>query len=329
MRLLTNIKIINYAISFLLLGWLSTILYKQFQTHITLRASVKKIVDNWNTHTAMLLIIVVLLMVINWSVEAIKWRLLLKDVQAISFTRSLRSVFSGISISLLTPNRIGEYAGRVVYLQNINKAKGVMANIIGSFAQFIAAGCFGIGGMLLYYLEPVSRQYLSANNIWYFLPVLLFSFLLLVILLVAFYNLGFLANRLYKFKRLHRIISILKIVENYNNQTLRRLIILSAFRYFIFASQYYLLLQIFGVSISYFVAMASIFCIYWLMAIVPSVAIAEVGLRAELSVVILSAFSSNTFGIMSTSVLLWLINLIIPALIGACLLFGIKLIGNK
>jgi uncharacterized membrane protein YbhN (UPF0104 family) len=327
-KLPTNIKTINYAIGIVLFIWLSTAMYKQLHAQPHLKETLQTLYTNWSATRLLQIAAVFILMLLNWSIEAIKWRILIKDVQHISFLRSVQSVFSGISISLLTPNRIGEYAGRIVYLKNINLGKGIVANIVGSFAQFIAAGSFGILGMV-YYFFSFKNTYMAQQNMWYFLPIILVSLLVIFLLLFAYYRLPTIAVWLDSFERLKKLVRVLEVVDKYNNNALLQLVLLSALRYFIFAFQFYILLHLFMVPLPFIGAMSSIFVIFWLMAIVPSVAIAEIGIRAEISVLILGAFSANTLGIMSTSVVLWLVNLILPALVGALLLLGAKLVAEK
>jgi uncharacterized membrane protein YbhN (UPF0104 family) len=328
MKWFTNIKTINYAIGIVLFIWLSIVMYRQLQTQPHLAETWLQFKLQWNNKSLIQLIIIFILMLINWSIEAIKWQILIRDFQQISFRRSLRSVFSGISISLLTPNRIGEYAGRILYLKNINKGKGIVANIVGSFAQFIAASCFGILGMILFYSQ-FQNSYIQHQNMWYFIPIIIASVIILFILLYAYNNLNRITEWLSSFAAFQKIIRTLQIVNKYNNNALNYLVLLSALRYFIFAFQFYLLLHLFMVDIAFLDAMTGVFVIFWLLAIVPSIAIAEIGIRAEIGVLILGAFSQNVLGIMSSSIMLWLINLIIPALVGALLLLGAKLIGNK
>ncbi len=303
-------------------------MYRQMQLQPHLAESLKLFANNWTLQRSILLLLIVLLMIVNWSIEAIKWQLLIKDVQQLSFAKSLGSVFSGISISLLTPNRIGEYAGRILYLKNINKGKGIVANMVGSFAQFIAAGSFGIMGMLYYYVQ-LQATYLKVQSMWYFLPIICGSVLVIGLLLVAYYNLHRVAGWLTSFEKLNKIVRVLEVVNKYNNNALLQLVLLSGLRYFVFAFQFYLLLLLFMVPLPIVACMSSIFVIFWLMAIVPSIAIAEIGIRAEISVLILGAYTTNMLGIMSTSVLLWLINLIVPALLGALLLLPTRIVGNK
>src|ERR1041384_5710121 len=65
----------------------------------------------------------VLLMLFNWLFEAIKWRLLINAQEHISIKKALKAILAGISISIFTPNRIGEFAGRIYYLDNADKLK--------------------------------------------------------------------------------------------------------------------------------------------------------------------------------------------------------------
>jgi MFS family permease len=225
-------------------------------------------------------------------------------------------VFTGISISLLTPNRIGEYAGRIIYLHDDNKLKGVTANIVSSFAQFIAASIFGIAGCIYHIIK--------FNTEWYLPYILLGSILVLIALCLLYFRLDKFVTWLNKFTILHKINSTMQVVKTYSQPLLMQIIVLSACRYIVFALQYYFLLHTFQIDIAMVPALLSVFLIFWLMAIIPTIALAEIPVRTEVSYRILQVFSANTIGIMSASVLLWLINLMIPALIGAAVLIGAK-----
>jgi hypothetical protein len=66
------------------------------------------------------------------------------------------------------------------------------------------------------------------------------------------------------------------------------------------------------------------------MAVVPTFTfLTELGLRWEASLQIIELFSANRVGIFASSLGIWLINLVIPALIGSLLILSIKLYRNK
>ena len=58
--------------------------------------------------------LVIILMFVNWGLEAKKWQLLVKSIQKISFLRAFRAIFSGQAFALNTVNGVGEYVGRIV-----------------------------------------------------------------------------------------------------------------------------------------------------------------------------------------------------------------------
>ena len=62
------------------------------------------------------LLIALALVLANWSVEAVKWKFLIQRLEPITFTASLKSILAGISASLVTPNRAGEFIGKLFFL---------------------------------------------------------------------------------------------------------------------------------------------------------------------------------------------------------------------
>jgi hypothetical protein len=69
--------------------------------------------------------------------------------------------------------------------------------------------------------------------------------------------------------------------------------------------------------------------VFLVLAIIPTFAIAELGIRGEISLKIIGLFSSNTLGILWTTATIWAINLVIPAVAGSLLILGIKIFKNR
>ena len=65
------------------------------------------------------------------------------------------------------------------------------------------------------------------------------------------------------------------------------------------------------------------------LAIVPTIALAELGVRGKISIFLFGVFSPNTLGIVLTASSIWLINLVVPALAGSLFILGIKLFRSK
>ena len=91
-------------------------------------------------------------MFVNWSLEALKWKISVQSVQPVSFFRSLKAIFSGVSFSVTTPNRTGEYFGRVLYMDEGNRLRVISLTILGSISQLLVTIFFGLLGLLI--LQP-------------------------------------------------------------------------------------------------------------------------------------------------------------------------------
>ncbi len=102
-------------------------------------------------------------------------------------------------------------------------------------------------------------------------------------------------------------------------------LILSLLRYSIFLLQYYALFQFFGVSLTLPISFITVAFVFLSMALVPAMALADLGIRGQLSLWIVGAFSTNALGIVMATTTIWFINLILPAVVGAAFLSKSKL----
>ena len=150
----------------------------------------------------LLIILVIIMMFMNWFLEALKWRFLISKIEKISILRSIQAIFSGITVSSFTPNRVGEYGGRVFCLEKADRIQAVLITIIGSMAQLITTIVFGLVGILLLpNLIPTFDVLLSEFIFAY--PIMLFIVILLnVILVTLFLNASVFSFLLSRFKLL-------------------------------------------------------------------------------------------------------------------------------
>src|SRR4030095_12529578 len=150
MKLNKNIKIfLNYVLGPLLFIWLSYSVFKQIKDQPHLEESWVSIKASFSDARVLNFILVFVLMFVNWSLEALKWKISVQNVQPISFFRSLKAIFSGVSFSVTTPNRTGEDLGRVLYMDDGNRLRVISLTILGSISQLIVTILFGFLGLLI------------------------------------------------------------------------------------------------------------------------------------------------------------------------------------
>jgi uncharacterized membrane protein YbhN (UPF0104 family) len=106
--------------------------------------------------------------------------------------------------------------------------------------------------------------------------------------------------------------------------TVRIMLLLSVLFYFTFLIQFFLLLSAFG-PVNLFSALAGISTIMLIKTIVPPVTLGELGIREGTAVLVLSPIGVLAAAALSASLLLFVVNLLIPALIGLPLLLRTRL----
>jgi hypothetical protein len=132
-----------------------------------------------------------------------------------------------------------------------------------------------------------------------------------------------------KIPALQRYLQHITIIENLPVTILLRTFSLSLVRYIIFVIQYILLLQLFNVDVGVWHSIWLISVLYLVLAIIPTIALAELGLRGQASLLLFMLVSSNKLGIVGAASSIWLINLVIPALAGSLLILSIKIFSDK
>lgn len=260
-------------------------------------------------------------MFINWAFEAFKWTILVENFQIVSFKNALKSTTMGIVFGLFTPNRLGEIPGKTILLQKGNRAKGTLAASVGSFAQFTVTFILGLIGIvfILFYLKNIAFRNIFTNNI----SILLAFFALLI--LILYFNIEKILRFFQKNKFSSKFLSKLEFITNYDNNKLTQVLILSLLRYLVFSLQFYLLLLFFNINLPTIIAFSSIFSIFLMINILPNFVVADLGIRGSISIFVFGQFIAIRPEIISAPILLWFINIVIPALVGQFFISKIKI----
>lgn len=321
-----NIKILlNYCLGPLLFVWLSWSIWQTLKEQKDLHQSLLHMRDAITGEGTGKLAIACTLVLANWGLEARKWQLLIRFLQPMSFFRAFKATLAGLAFAINTPNRIGEYGGRILYIQDGLKWRAVSLTIIGSLSQLIVtltAGCIG----LFILLRPPSA--FLDNAIW-IKALLSGSAIVTLILILLYFRLGNLVKFIERIPRTNRFLEQLSVIENLPVRILLRVLALSIVRYIVFVVQYILLLQLFDVDVPWATATALVAVLYLVLAIVPTIALAELGVRGKVSLFLFSAFSSNGVGIAGAAAGIWGMNLVVPALAGSLLFVGLKIFSDR
>ncbi|TVQ15129.1 MAG: UPF0104 family protein [Bacteroidetes bacterium] len=283
------------------------------------------------------LALVLFLMLCNWSLEALKWKLLSAKIEIQSWSKAIYAVLFGISLGMITPKRTGEFAGRVYWLQPGNRLSGLLLNTAGSISQLFVTLTAGVAAIVVMLPKLQSHYTLIAPQLaspsWFLyagisagLFIAAFVFFLSVIARTKNINRNTIKG---KIARALRVFALLTWGD------LSTILGLSFLRYCTFSVQFYLLLTLFGLQIPFLTAISLIAIIYLFMTLIPLSAIWELGVRGSVAVLVFKLYFPEPgldffeIPVLAATTLLWAINLALPAMAGGLLGLNAELNSTK
>jgi len=272
----------------------------------------------------------------NLFLEAKKWQFLISLKEKVSMSTSFKAVFTGLSVSVFTPNRVGEFLGRIFFLKKTPPIEGVFMTVIGSISQLlvtIVVGSLSLAFFLPVYYTPTDFPTELLMGVLYVL-----GFLTNIIFLGLYLNISFITNlsrRIFKPEWKHWN-HYVEIFSSYKTNELIKVLGLSLLRYMVFSTQFFLFLRAFNVPLSPGEAMMLIPVIYLVTTSIPTIALSELGVRGSVSVFFIGVFMAGHFvgvgdlqlRVFAASTCIWLINIALPALIGTFFVFHLRFFGK-
>ncbi|WP_055442667.1 lysylphosphatidylglycerol synthase domain-containing protein [Lacinutrix himadriensis] len=253
----------------------------------------------------------------NWFLEILKWQELVSSIKIISFFEAQKQSLSALTASLLTPNRIGDYGAKALYFSASYRKRIVLLNFIGNMMQMAITVLFGVFGLYFFITEyQVDFSFLRVSRF------------LIIIAIVSILSIFGLKQKRFKIKGF----SIEKVIDFIKNLAIRIKVstfVLSLLRYLTFSFQFYFLLGIFGIEVSYFHAMVAITSMYLLASVIPSIFIFDVLIKGSVAMYIFTIVGVNEFTILSIVLLMWILNFVLPSILGSFYVLTFTLPKNK
>lgn len=248
--------------------------------------------------------ILLLFSVFNWSLEILKWKTLVSSIQKIDFKNATIQCLASLTASLITPNRIGEYGAKALYFAKNQRKKIVVLNLIGNLFQLFFTLVFGVIG-ISYFITTFNID-IPVQPI---IPILILS-------IVSLHIFWTLYKRDFTFKG-YSIKSFVNFIRNTPRELVLKTSLYSGLRYLIFSHQFYFLLLLFSVDVSYIEAMFAIFSMYFLASIIPMLSIFDIVLKSSVAIWVFSFFNANGLPILSITLSMWILNFVLPSIIGS------------
>lgn len=256
-----------------------------------------------------LFVSVIFLMPVNWWLEAKKWQILSAPIQQISMSKAYKAVVVGLSLSFVTPHGVGDYFGRILWLNNQNRSKLIGSLFLGRIAQMAATLIFGGFGIHTLFGRAI----------------LMYYSLLCVCLVIIFFM--FLTGFKIRFERAwyRKLMHYIEIVKTYSYQEISLVFMLSVVRYMIFCTQFVMVLSIFT-HLPLDLQMAGATWIFLAKSVLPTFNfLSDLGVREFSAVYFFEQFGVSALPVVSASLLIWVINILIPTIVGVPLIWRLKI----
>ncbi|OWP84976.1 hypothetical protein BWK59_02415 [Flavobacterium davisii] len=259
------------------------------------------------------IVFILFLSVLNRFIEILKWQNLVQEIKTISLVESTKQVLGALTLALFTPNGIGEYAGKALFFQKSQTSKVIFLNLICNGVQLILTVFFGILGLLYF---NANFEVISSKMIF---AILGFSiFLILTIIFLKKIKIG-----KYSIEGLvYKINTIPKKIHQKN-------VFLGFLRYLTFSHQYYFLFLFFGVDLPYLLLMSVITSVYFLASSLPSFQFLDFAIKGSVAVFFFGLLKVNEWIVLFISSLMWILNTVLPVVIGSYFVLNFKLIKSN
>lgn len=267
-----------------------------------------------------LILLACILSFLNIYLQFWKWKVLCREIVDETERKSvLNSLLYGFSAGIITPFRVGEYVGRALAFPGEKAFKVTLGTLIDKFFAFIPVFFVGAAASALF-------LYVCYN-----LSALYFSILLIVILLVLFLFLytslktnfweDLIRKMTSKSRKLTEFIDGLHTFKLLSGKVSVKISLITFLTYLTYVVQYGFLVGAFSNhwDILTYVWMGML--VFFAKAVIPPVTFGELGIRESASVFFAAKLGLSSAAGFNSAIFLFFINVLIPSVPGAALLF--------
>ncbi len=250
---------------------------------------------------ATVLILITSLTFVNLYFEMRKWTALINS-PVVKPKTAFTGILLGMCSGFVTPNRLGEFAGRSAALPKAARKKGALMTFAGSGIQGAVTLLAGAIGLIFY---PILPQIASLAKLWPQVFYIVIASIALAALFLWF-----------KKPLKPHIAIVLKHLKSIKTPILIKAWFWAIGRYAIFSTQFVLALYCVGFTSDIWMCYTGVFLLYFCQSYLPFTAMGELGIREVLAIFIFGAFLPEPMLAAVASLIVWVANSGIPVLMG-------------
>lgn len=262
------------------------------------------------------------LLPLNAFLEGRTWRVMLGPVAPHVGWRGLYgALLSGFALALFTPARTGEFVGRALYFPHEDRWE-TGATV---FAQRLLDMAVALDIGLLALLFAWTSGFLPAGPWWIAVGLGAAVAISISALMAAPGRLVGLAERLVSSEK---VLSRLRFLRRLGPRAMARAAALALVRYGVYVTQFVLLVRAFAPEGPLGAAYLGIGLVYFAKFLAPSITLMDIGVREGFAVFFLGHLGFPEAAALNAALLLFCLNLALPAAVGVPLLLRLRL-GHK
>ncbi len=263
-----------------------------------------------------ILFLVLLLMPLNWGIESYKWKSITKQIESVSYSTALKSVFSGICVGNIAPGRAMEFLAKIMFFKPDNRPSITVLHFINGMFQMLITLTAG----LIAITYKLNQNNQSSAFIY---GVLGFGIFMILLFCWAILNVSFIQQKL-KFINWFKKMDDAKHIQ-FSKALILKLITFSIVRYLVFTTQFYLIYNALSPQNNLIDVFMSIAAYFMLTSLIPMISFIEPAIRAAIALFVFKNSSDNTVIVILSSTFVWIINVVMPSIIGYIIILKEKI----
>lgn len=261
-------------------------------------------------------------MLVNWGLEAVKWKQLIERVEQISLWRAIESVFCGLTWAVFTPNRLGEYGGRVFFLSPKRRIIGIVAMTVGNIGQLVLTNVFGAITVCIFVhrfipLEPIFQAAICG-----------LAFVFALFFIIFYFNIKWLNGLLLSMKFTRKYEKFYSVLARYEKKELLKILLFCLARYAVFTTQYLIMFLWLIPDLKTTDILMLVPILFFVQSTLPSLDLLDIGIRSVTALFFFKYITNQNTAVVACIASIWLINIIIPAILGSYFVFKLNFFGN-
>lgn len=262
------------------------------------------------------LILVFGLMPLNWGIESYKWKSITTQIEPISFSKAIKSVFSGICVGNIAPGRAMEFLAKIIFFKYENRPSITVLHFINGMFQMLITVTVGIISIAF----KLNQNHDSSTFIYL---VLAGGLCMILFFCWAIFNVSFIQQKLKFIKWFQKMGNTQNI--QFSKTLILKLISLSIVRYLVFTTQFYLIYNALTPQNEIIQIFMSIAAYFMLTSLIPMISVIEPAIRAAIALFVFNNTGGDTITIVLASTFVWIINVVIPSAIGYVIILKEKI----